>query len=112
MSEYNPNYLDFEQPLLDIENQITVLKTSANASQKDLKKIVLWPVVNFGEMFIKMLVLYFYFHVCVSVLSLFQNVHGTSEANHLREFVSHESCASGLVHALHLCLLLSLTNTI
>ena len=39
MSEYNPNYLDFEQPLLDIENQITALKTSANASQKDLKKI-------------------------------------------------------------------------
>ena len=39
MSEYNPNYLDFEQPLLDIENQIIALKTSANASQKDLKKI-------------------------------------------------------------------------
>ena len=39
MSEYNPNYLDFEQPLLDIENQITALKTSPNASQKDLKKI-------------------------------------------------------------------------
>ena len=39
MSEYNPNYLDFEQPLLDIENQITALKTSANSSQKDLKKI-------------------------------------------------------------------------
>ncbi len=39
MSEYNPNYLDFEQPLLDIENKITAIKTSANASQKDLKKI-------------------------------------------------------------------------
>ena len=39
MSEYNPNYLDFEQPLLDIEDKITAIKTSANASQKDLKKI-------------------------------------------------------------------------
>ena len=39
MSEYNPNYLDFEQPLLDIENKINAIKTSANASQKDLKKI-------------------------------------------------------------------------
>ena len=39
MSEYNPNYLDFEQPLLDIENKITAIKTSASASQKDLKKI-------------------------------------------------------------------------
>ncbi len=39
MSEYNPNYLDFEQPLLDIENKITAIKTSANSSQKDLKKI-------------------------------------------------------------------------
>ena len=39
MNEYNPNYLDFEQPLLDIENQITALETSPNASQKDLKKI-------------------------------------------------------------------------
>ena len=39
MSEYNPNYLDFEQPLLDIENKITAIETSANASQKDLKKI-------------------------------------------------------------------------
>ena len=39
MSEYNPNYLDFEQPLLDIENKITVIQNSANASQKDLKKI-------------------------------------------------------------------------
>ena len=26
MSEYNPNYLDFEQPLLDIENKITELE--------------------------------------------------------------------------------------
>ena len=39
MSEYNTNYLDFEQPLLDIENKITAIKTSENASQKDLKKI-------------------------------------------------------------------------
>jgi len=39
MSEYNPNYLDFEQPLLDIENKITAIKTSPSASQKDLKKI-------------------------------------------------------------------------
>ena len=38
MSEYNPNYLDFEQPLLDIENKITAIQTSANTSQKDLKK--------------------------------------------------------------------------
>ncbi len=39
MSEYNPNYLDFEQPLLDIENKINAIKTSANASQKDINKI-------------------------------------------------------------------------
>ena len=26
-------------------------------------------------------------------------MHGPFEANHLREFVSHEQCASGLVHA-------------
>ncbi len=39
MSEYNPNYLDFEQPLLEIENKISAIETSANASQKDLKKI-------------------------------------------------------------------------
>ena len=26
MSEYNPNYLDFEQPLLDIENKINSYK--------------------------------------------------------------------------------------
>ena len=39
MTEYNPNYLDFEQPLLDIEKKIDSIKTSANASQKDLLKI-------------------------------------------------------------------------
>ena len=39
MSDYNPNYLDFEQPLLEIENKIDAIKTSANASQKDLNKI-------------------------------------------------------------------------
>ena len=39
MSEYNLNYLDFEQPLLEIENKITTIETSANASQKDIKKI-------------------------------------------------------------------------
>jgi len=39
MSEYNLNYLDFEQPLLDIENKITAIETSANASQKDIKNI-------------------------------------------------------------------------
>ena len=39
MSEYNLNYLDFEQPLLEIENKITAIETSANASQKDIKKI-------------------------------------------------------------------------
>jgi acetyl-CoA carboxylase carboxyl transferase subunit alpha len=39
MSEYNLNYLDFEQPLLEIENKISALETSANASQKDIKKI-------------------------------------------------------------------------
>ena len=39
MSDYNPNYLDFEQPLLEIENKIKAIKTSANASQKDLNKI-------------------------------------------------------------------------
>ena len=39
MSDYNPNYLDFEQPLLEIENKIDAIKTSANASQKDLNKV-------------------------------------------------------------------------
>ena len=39
MADYNPNYLDFEQPLLDIEKKIESLKSSANASQKDLNKI-------------------------------------------------------------------------
>ena len=39
MSEYNPNYLDFEQSLLVIENKINAIKTSASASQKDLKKV-------------------------------------------------------------------------
>ena len=39
MSEYNLNYLDFEQPLLEIENKITAIETSASASQKDIKKI-------------------------------------------------------------------------
>ena len=39
MADYNPNYLDFEQPLLDIEKQIESLKSSANASQKDINKI-------------------------------------------------------------------------
>ena len=39
MSEYNLNYLDFEQPLLDIEKKIEAIKISANASQKDLQKI-------------------------------------------------------------------------
>jgi acetyl-CoA carboxylase carboxyl transferase subunit alpha len=39
MSEYNLNYLDFEQPLLDIENKIIAIETSANASKKDIKKI-------------------------------------------------------------------------
>jgi len=39
MSDYNLNYLDFEQPLLEIENKITAIETSANASQKDIKKI-------------------------------------------------------------------------
>ena len=41
MSDYNPNYLDFEQPLLDIEKKIDSLKSSANATQKDLNKIEL-----------------------------------------------------------------------
>lgn len=39
MSEYNLNYLDFEQPLLDIENKIKALETSPSASKKDIKKI-------------------------------------------------------------------------
>ena len=39
MSDYNLNYLDFEQPLLEIENKITAIETSANASKKDIKKI-------------------------------------------------------------------------
>ena len=39
MSEYNLNYLDFEKPLLENENKITAIETSASASQKDIKKI-------------------------------------------------------------------------
>ena len=39
MSDYNPNYLDFEKPLLEIDNKIKAIKTSANASQKDINKI-------------------------------------------------------------------------
>ncbi len=39
MSEYNPNYLDFEKPLLDIDNKIKAIKTSPSASQKDINKI-------------------------------------------------------------------------
>ena len=37
MSDYNPNYLDFEKPLLEIDNEIKAIKTSASASQKDIK---------------------------------------------------------------------------
>ena len=36
MSDYNPNYLDFEKPLLEIDNKIKAIKTSASASQKDI----------------------------------------------------------------------------
>mgnify|MGYP001375461400 CR=1 FL=1 len=39
MADYNPNYLDFEQPLLDIENKINSIKSGANVSQKDLSKL-------------------------------------------------------------------------
>ena len=39
MSEYNLNYLDFEQPLLEIENKIASIKTSASISQGDRNKI-------------------------------------------------------------------------
>jgi len=39
MADYNPNYLDFEQPLLDIEKKINSIKSSANASQKELSKL-------------------------------------------------------------------------
>ena len=39
MSDYNPNYLDFEKPLLEIDNKIKAIKTSASASQKDINKI-------------------------------------------------------------------------
>ena len=39
MNDYNPNYLDFEQPLLEIEKKIDSLKSSANSTQKDLNKI-------------------------------------------------------------------------
>ena len=39
MTDYNPNYLDFEQPLLEIEKKIDTLKSSANSTQKDLNKI-------------------------------------------------------------------------
>ena len=39
MADYNPNYLDFEQPLLDIEKKINSIKSGANVSQKDLSKL-------------------------------------------------------------------------
>mgnify|MGYP001491598161 FL=1 len=39
MADYNPNYLDFEQPLLDIEKKIDSIKSGANVSQKDLGKL-------------------------------------------------------------------------
>ena len=39
MADYNPNYLDFEQPLLDIEKKIDSIKSGANVSQKDLSKL-------------------------------------------------------------------------
>ncbi len=39
MADYNPNYLDFEQPLLDIQKKIDSIKSGANASQKDLNKL-------------------------------------------------------------------------
>tara|TARA_B100000035_G_scaffold312825_1_gene325132 strand:- start:631 stop:1596 length:966 start_codon:yes stop_codon:yes gene_type:complete len=39
MSDYNPNYLDFEKSLLDIDNKIKAIKTSASTSQKDMNKI-------------------------------------------------------------------------
>ena len=39
MSDYNPNYLDFEKTLLDIDNKIKAIKTSASTSQKDMNKI-------------------------------------------------------------------------
>ena len=39
MSEYNLNYLDFEQPLLEIENKIASIKASASISQGDRNKI-------------------------------------------------------------------------
>ena len=39
MSDYNPNYLDFEKPLLEIDNKIKAIKTSASASQKVITKI-------------------------------------------------------------------------
>ena len=39
MTDYNPNYLDFEQPLLDIEKKIDSIKSGANVSQKDLSKL-------------------------------------------------------------------------
>ena len=39
MSDYNPNYLDFEKPLLEIDNKIKSIKTSAITSQKDINKI-------------------------------------------------------------------------
>ena len=39
MSEYNLNYLDFEQPLLEIEKKIASIKASASTSQEDRNKI-------------------------------------------------------------------------
>ena len=39
MSDYNPNYLDFERPLLEIDNKIKAIKTSASTSQKDIDSI-------------------------------------------------------------------------
>ena len=39
MAEYNPNYLDFEQPLLNIEEKINTLSNSSEKSESKLNQI-------------------------------------------------------------------------
>ena len=39
MKEFNPNYLDFEQPLLEIEAEINSLKNNHEKTEKTENKI-------------------------------------------------------------------------
>ena len=37
MNEYNPNYLDFEQPLLDLENKIQQINDDPDKTAKSTR---------------------------------------------------------------------------